>query len=167
MRLCPLATINPCHEGATDIVPYAEDGTRYRGHRIGGEMEGGQRTGKAGILHAHLYRDSHTLLILQMQQLANGETEKQATDVVEHYDQDDKQATREQLLGIVRHDDAHYQGDGHRREGWQVIDSTLGKPRTILLNDEAQDDGEYHNLHDGEEHTERIDVNKSPRRARG
>ena len=41
-------------DGSTaQVVPYAEDGSGDGGHRIGGEMERGQRGGQAGILHAH------------------------------------------------------------------------------------------------------------------
>lgn len=47
-----------CSNASREVVPSREDGAGDCSHRIEGEMSGGQRGRKAGVLHTYLDGDS-------------------------------------------------------------------------------------------------------------
>ena len=53
--------IKPGDERTADVVPHAEDGARDGGQGIDSKVYGGEAGGEAGVLHAHLDRDSPLL----------------------------------------------------------------------------------------------------------
>ena len=66
-------------------MPYAENGTRDGGERIGSEMQYSQGRGKSRVLHTHLNAQCHALGLLQMQQATHGKANAKPQQVMNHY----------------------------------------------------------------------------------
>ena len=83
MAISRIPGIQAGNDGAADVVPHAEDGTRDGGHRIGGEVECSETGGKTRVLHAHLDADSLTFGSRKAQQATYQIAYRKSAKVVE------------------------------------------------------------------------------------
>ena len=88
-------------------MPYAEEGARDCGQRVGGKVDCGQAAGQSRVLHTHLDGDGSLLGFRQLEQSSYQIAAAESAEVVENDYQDDHQSTGQQFAGIGTNDDGH------------------------------------------------------------
>src|SRR5690606_29736417 len=129
-----------------NVVPDAEDGAGQGGDRI--EVGGGQGDGQTGILHSHLHRDGPAARLVLPEKAGGEIPQGQPGQVVQHHRHEDDRGGQ-QLIGPVCDDAGDDGDDGEDGDGRQGGRRLLHGDREKAFDQDSQDDGHDHHLHDG------------------
>ena len=136
-----------------DVVPYAEEGGRHGGKRVGREGAQGQRGAQSGILHADLEGDGLLLRVAEalrihlVHELGEAEAQRVAAQVVQDDHRDGKQrGCHEQLRTIGCDHDADDEQDGDLGHDRQRHRDLLDLLLEDGVADHTERDREQHHL---------------------
>ena len=121
-------------------------------------MYGSQRGGQTGVLHADLDGDGAALGLVQLQQLSYHIAQQISQHVVQDDNHDNQQTGGHQVRGVRGYYGCHDRHDRQGRNQRQNLYHRLGEFLEEMVNQEAQHDGQDHNLYDGKEHAPDIHV---------
>lgn len=133
-------------------MPDGEDGSGDGCHRVDGEVCGGEGCGEAGVLHADFDADGGALGRGEAECAGDGIAEGEPDEVVQDDGECHEVTAGDDVGGVVGDDDGddccYGKGGYHGEQGCDF----LAEGAEVVVDDDAEEDGEDDDLGDAGEH---------------